>query len=130
LSRLLLLGVRVMGINAIFNNISAISCRSVLLVEETGVNHRLFEGVVVIVRYWIYNFLCKQYLSPLKLLVRIPAHGEVYSIQLYVIKFVSNLRQSRWFKTLLTTQETKYAIKIQIKILQCPLKLRFPYVQC
>ena len=36
--------VRVMVLNATFNNISAISWRSVLLVEETGVsgeNHRL-----------------------------------------------------------------------------------------
>jgi hypothetical protein len=37
------LGVRVMEFNATFNNISVISWRSVLLVEETGVpreNHR------------------------------------------------------------------------------------------
>ena len=37
------LGVRVMEFNATVNNISAISWRSVLLVEETGVpreNHR------------------------------------------------------------------------------------------
>ena len=32
--------VRVMVFSATFNNISAISWRSVLLVEETGVNHR------------------------------------------------------------------------------------------
>ena len=32
--------VRVMVFNATFNNISAISWRSVLLVEETGENHR------------------------------------------------------------------------------------------
>ena len=31
------LGVKVMVFNASLNNISAISCRSVLLVEETGV---------------------------------------------------------------------------------------------
>ena len=39
-----------------------------------------------------YMYLCNQYLSPLMLWVRIrnPAHGEVYSIQLYVIKFVSD----------------------------------------
>jgi hypothetical protein len=33
-------GVRVMVLNATFNNISAISWQSVLLVEETGENHR------------------------------------------------------------------------------------------
>jgi len=34
---MLLKGVRVMVLNATFNNISVISWRSVLLVEETGV---------------------------------------------------------------------------------------------
>jgi len=37
---------------------------------------------------WIYNYLCNQYLSPLKLWIR-TCLGEVYSIQHYVIKFVS-----------------------------------------
>jgi hypothetical protein len=31
------MGVRVMVFNATFNNISVISCRSILLMEETGV---------------------------------------------------------------------------------------------
>ena len=35
------LGIRVMVFSATFNNISVISCRSVLLVEDTGENHRL-----------------------------------------------------------------------------------------
>jgi hypothetical protein len=48
--------VSVMVFNATFNNISVISWRSVLLVEQT-------------------------------------AHSEVYSIQHYVIQFVSDLRQ-------------------------------------
>jgi hypothetical protein len=34
---------------------------------------------------WIYNYLCNQCLSPV--------HGEVYSIQHYVIKFISDLQQ-------------------------------------
>ena len=38
---------------------------------------------------WLLD-LCNQRLSPLKLN---PVHGEVYSIQHYVIKFVSDLRQ-------------------------------------
>jgi len=37
---------------------------------------------------WIYNYLCNQCLEPLK-----PAHGEVYLMQFYVIKFVRDLRQ-------------------------------------
>jgi hypothetical protein len=41
---------------------------------------------------WIYNYLCNQCLSPLKLWVR-PVRVEVYSIQHFVIKFVSNLWQ-------------------------------------
>ena len=32
--------VRFMVFNVTFNNISVISCRSVLLLEETGENHR------------------------------------------------------------------------------------------
>ena len=40
---------------------------------------------------WIYNYLCTKCLSPLKLWVQIPLI--VYSIQHYVIKFVSDLRQ-------------------------------------
>ena len=36
---------------------------------------------------WIYNYLCNQCLSPLKLRV----HGEMHSIQHYVINFVSGL---------------------------------------
>jgi hypothetical protein len=39
---------------------------------------------------WIYNYLCKQCLSPLKLWVWTPFMGEVYLIQYYVIKFVSD----------------------------------------
>ena len=41
---------------------------------------------------WIYSYLCNQCLLPLTLWVRIPL-GEMYSIQHYVIKFVSDLRQ-------------------------------------
>jgi hypothetical protein len=41
---------------------------------------------------WIYNYLCNQWTSPLMLWVRIRL-DEVYLIQHYVIKFVSDLRQ-------------------------------------
>ena len=43
---------------------------------------------------WIYNYLCN-YLVPINTNVVSlnPAHAEVYSIQHYVIKFVSDLRQ-------------------------------------
>ena len=42
---------------------------------------------------WIYNLLCNQCLLPLKNVSWNPVHDEVYSIQHYVIKFVSDLRQ-------------------------------------
>jgi len=43
---------------------------------------------------WIYKYICNQCRSPVKVWVRIPlAHGEVYSIQYYVIKFVGDLLQ-------------------------------------
>ena len=41
---------------------------------------------------WIYNYMCNQCLSPL-IQRSNPIHGKVYSIQHYVIKFVSDLRQ-------------------------------------
>ena len=41
---------------------------------------------------WIYNYLCNQCLSPLTLWVKTPVHGEVYSIQDYVINFLRVLR--------------------------------------
>jgi hypothetical protein len=46
---------------------------------------------------WIYNYLCNQYLSLLmlwdRISIRVKCTNEVYSIQHYVIKFVSDLRQ-------------------------------------
>jgi hypothetical protein len=47
---------------------------------------------------WIYNYICTQCLSPLTFSSN-PVHGEVYSIQHYVIKFVRNsgfLHQYNW----------------------------------
>ena len=43
ISRQYVVMVVVMVFNATFNNISAILWRSVLLMEETGVNHRLSQ---------------------------------------------------------------------------------------
>jgi hypothetical protein len=43
---------------------------------------------------WIYNYLCKQCLSPCTKVVNSnPVNGEVYSIQHYVTMFVNDLRQ-------------------------------------
>ena len=43
-----------------------------------------------------YNYLCNQCLSPLTLRVRIRT-DEVYTIEHYVIKFVSDFATGRWF---------------------------------
>ena len=46
----------------------------------------------------IYNYLCNQCIPPTKVVSSNPTHGEVYSIQHYAIKFVSDLRQTGlWF---------------------------------
>jgi hypothetical protein len=42
---------------------------------------------------WIYNYLCNQCPITTKVVSLNAAHGQVYSIQHYVIKFVSDLRQ-------------------------------------
>ena len=46
---------------------------------------------------WIYIYPCNDCLSALKLWARIPAHGDMYSIQFYVTKFASDLRQNGGF---------------------------------
>jgi hypothetical protein len=42
---------------------------------------------------WIYNYLCNKWLSPPTMWVRIPLRRGVLDTTLYVIKFVSHLRQ-------------------------------------
>jgi hypothetical protein len=46
--------------------------------------------------------LCEHWNTPAKVVSSNPAHGEVYSIQLNVIKFVSDLRQVGGFLSLFT----------------------------
>jgi len=70
--------VRFIVFNATFNNISVISWWSVLLVEETGVP---MQSVPITTNVLNSNTV----------------HGEVYSIQHYVTKFVSDLRQVSGF---------------------------------
>ena len=41
---------------------------------------------------WIYNYLCNQWITT-KIVTSNPDHGEVYSIQYYLMKFGSDLRQ-------------------------------------
>ena len=45
---------------------------------------------------WIYNYLCNRCLSPL-IVSSNPVHGDVYPMQHYVIKFVSEFAIGRWF---------------------------------
>ena len=56
-------------------------------------------------RSWIYNCLCNQILSPLKLWVRISL---ILEIQHYVTKFVSNLRQVGWGTPVSSTNKTDF----------------------
>ena len=53
---------------------------------------------------WMYNCLYRQCLSQRKVLSSNSAHGEVYSIQHYVLKFVSGLRQICGFLWLINLQ--------------------------
>jgi hypothetical protein len=46
---------------------------------------------------WIYNYLCNQCQSPLTLLVRIPVMARSTRYTTMWKKFVSGLRQVRWF---------------------------------
>jgi hypothetical protein len=55
---------------------------------------------------WIYNLLCNQCLSPLSFVSSNPAHGEVYWMYHYVIKFVSDLRQVGGFLLVSSTNKT------------------------
>jgi hypothetical protein len=64
-----------MVVNTTFINISAISWWSVLLVEETGVPGE--QAVPITTKVVCSN----------------PTHGEVYLIQHFVIKFVSDMRR-------------------------------------
>jgi hypothetical protein len=58
------------------------------------VEFNIIEGLSWLWSYgsWIYNYLCKQYLSPLTLWVRTPLRRDVLDTTL-VIKFISDLRQ-------------------------------------
>ena len=69
---------------------------------------------------WIYNYLCKLVRITTKVESSNPTHGKVYSIQDYVIMFVSDLQQVGgflwvlWFPPpmkLSTTIELKYCWK-------------------
>jgi hypothetical protein len=83
-----------MVFNATFNNTSVILWQSVLLVEETGV----LEGPSwsLSLGRWIYNYLCNQCLSPLKLWVRIPLGRGVLDTIL-CDKVCQWLVTARWF---------------------------------
>jgi hypothetical protein len=99
-------------LSAIFQ-LPCISWRPVLLVEETGIpgeNHRTVASHWQILMQWIFLYIARVVVVviveqlDLQLLMQSmsittkavssnPVHGEVYSIQYCVIKFVSDLRQ-------------------------------------
>jgi hypothetical protein len=53
-----------------------------------------FDRAVVVVIYgsWIYSYLCNQCLHVSQVVSSNPIHGEVYQIQHYGIKFISDVR--------------------------------------
>ena len=55
----------------------------------------IYVGAVVVVIVWLLDLLLCVQLVPIttNVVSSNPLHGEVYSIQHYVIKFVSDLRQ-------------------------------------
>jgi hypothetical protein len=58
---------------------------------------------------WIYSYLCNLSVPITTYVVSsIPTHGEVYSIQYYVIKFVSDLRQVTGFLHVLRFPPPRY----------------------
>jgi hypothetical protein len=79
-----------MVFNTTFNNIHVVSWRSVLLVEESRVPRENHCPAVLFFCY-VVNKDLRQVVSSN------PTHGEVYLIQLYVIKCVSDLRQGSGF---------------------------------
>ena len=69
---------------------------------------------VIVHGSWIYNYLCKQCLSQLKGVSSNPAHGDVYSIQYYVTKFViDNCGRSVSFSGL-STNITELLLKVAL----------------
>jgi len=63
---------------------------------------------------WIYSDLCNQCLSPTKVVISNPAHGKVYSMQHYVIKFVSELRSVGGFSPASSINKTKIFLKVAL----------------
>ena len=103
--------VCLMVFNALFNYISDISWRSVLLVEETGEpreNHRTVAGHwqieshnvvhLSLIEIRTHNISGDMHVQAVPITTKVassnPAHGEVYSIKLYVITFVSDQQQA------------------------------------
>jgi hypothetical protein len=75
---------------------------------------------------WIYKFLCNQcLLHTTKVVSSNPVHGEVYSIQHYVIKLVSNLWQGRWFSPCIPVSSTNKTDRHDIHVTEILLKVAF-----
>jgi hypothetical protein len=102
--------VRVIVFYTTFNNISVISWRSVLLVEETGEpgeNHRPVANHWQTLSYcsWFYNYLCNQCLSPLTLWIRILLRQGVLDTTL-CDKHCQWLEAGRWFSPVTPVSST------------------------
>ena len=105
---LILFFVCLMVFNATFNNISVISLRSVLLMEETGgprENHRpvAYHIILYTSPWWLFDLQLPVQSVPIttEVVSSNSIHGEIYSIQHYAIKLVSDLRQAGDFPRVL-----------------------------
>ena len=67
----------------------------ILLYNQCLTKYLLLKGSLESWKYgnWIYNYLCNQSLSQLKLWIQNPLNGEVYSMQHFVKEFGSDWRQ-------------------------------------
>ena len=78
---------------------------------------------------WFYSYLCTQFLSPLKLRVFKSSSDEVYSLQHYVIKFVSDLKQVgsnlRMLKAS-STNKTEILLKVVLNTIHQPQQYLIP----
>jgi hypothetical protein len=95
-------------------------------------------GPIMIIYVWYLDWQLHMQSVPIttKVVILKPAHGEVYSIQHYVIKFVSDLRQVCGFLRVLrfpppiklTTQYNWYIVESDVKYPN-PLKCGRSWVQ-
>ena len=97
------------------NNLSIYSTPPQLPMTKNGPSWSWFYGS------WINNYIVPVHVQSVPITTKVvssnPVHGEVYSIQHYVIKFVSELRQAGGFLRVLRfppPKKTKILLKVAL----------------